>query len=184
MCVPLPQEWGHSSLSMFFFGGRHPSFPTAQPPLSIFPCLWVPPTGPPLHVHPWCPAKGWLLPAPIYYSHLLLYTTAPSHPPSWIQGLPLLPLWGNCWVRMAPALMEPRGHSAMDRLWGQHWELFCTSQECQVLVTLCPVPHCQCSASGDTLGGKEHGLLPLGCMALPGVGDLWWLGGASDQPRT
>lgn len=111
MCVPLPQEWGHSSLSMFFFGGRHPSFPREHPPLSIFPCLWVPPTGPPLHAHPWCPAKGWLLPAPIYHPHPLLHTTAPFPPPILDSGAPPPPtlgeLLGHSPPRMAPALPWP-----------------------------------------------------------------------------
>lgn len=181
---PFPKSGGTHLSLCFFWGGGTPLFPRrSHLSASSHVCGSLPLALHSMSIRGVQPRAGSCLLqsiTPTCCSTPLL----PSHPPSWIQGLPLLPLWGNCWVRMAPALMEPRGHSAMDKLWGQHWELFCTSQECQVLVTLCPVPHCQCSASGDTLGGKEHGLLPLGCMALPGVGDLWWLGGASDQPRT
>lgn len=143
VCVPLPQEWGihlsvelthgsgHSSLSMFF-GGQAPLFSHGAP-MSQHPPMAVGPSHcPSTPWHPWCPAKGWLLLALSH--HPLLHITAPFHPPSRVQGLPLLLLLGNSCLPPSPRkswatapqqwllhCWSPRV-TAVAGLWGQRWE--------------------------------------------------------------
>lgn len=71
----------------------------------------------------------------------------------------------------------------MARLWGQCWEAVLYKQGCQVLVTLCLCHTASAVTVGTPSGWKEHGPFPLGCTALPVVGDLCWLEGTPDQPR-
>lgn len=173
--------WGHSSLYVFW--GEVSLFSQGAPThLSILPWLWVPPTAPLLHSHlgfqprvpPACSEPSPPAPHP-----------CPFPPPSWVQGLSLLPPLGNCclppfpdknWVTVPPkmtsALMEPRGHC--------HGQALGTAlRGCSVQTRvpgagdIVPVPPCQCSDSGDTLRlegtwGVQHCLELVTCAGWRG----------------
>lgn len=172
---------GGTHLSPCYFGGGTPLFTSQHPPMAVRPSR-CPSTPWPSVVSSQGVAPACCQPSP----------PAPHHCP--LGELLFAPFpekkLGHSLPKMAAAVMEPRGHSARARLWGQRWVAVPHKQGCQVLclwlwgTTLCPVPRCQCSDSGGTSRVEGHALFPLGCMALPGLGDLWWLEGTSDQPRT
>lgn len=191
---------GGTHLSPCYFGGGTPLFTSQHPPMAVRPSR--------------CPSMPWpsvvssqgVDPACCQPSPPAPHSPAPFPPPISGSEAPPAPTLrellfapfpekklGHSLPKMAAAVREPRGHSARARLWEQRWVAVPHKQGCQVLVTLClwlwgttlcPVPRCQCSDSGDTSRVEGHALFPLGCMALPGLGDLWWLEGTSNQPRT